>query len=88
MARNLQHRILVTPFLRYRWADDAFIWLASQDDVQMEQDQLAKAMQQSLEESEQLKASTKPLEECEDKELRERFEASSLLPKARPRTHC
>eukprot|EP00884_Botryococcus_braunii_P011086 jgi/Botrbrau1/1997/Bobra.0052s0039.1 len=63
------------------WAEEALLWMAEQDGIQMETGQLAEAMQVSLQEAEQRKASSKPLEEYEDEELKLRFQTSSLLPK-------
>lgn len=62
-----------------RWAEEAALWLACVNEVDMEQKAMGTAMQESLVEAEAQKLLERPVHEQSDEQLKSRYERSYIL---------
>ncbi|KAL0027744.1 hypothetical protein WJX77_002673 [Trebouxia sp. C0004] len=62
-----------------RWAEEAALWLACMNEVDMEQRGMGTAMQESLVEAEAQKQLERPVHEQSDEQLKSRYERSYIL---------
>ena len=65
--------------LQHRWADEAAMWLACTNEVNLESEAMGRAMQVSLTEAEEQKKLEKPIHEQTQDQLKSRYDSSRVL---------